>query len=355
MSGRSSREMEKRRTSLVAAMFVAFWVAGCGPSGTTSGGASPSSKGAGSDTVRIGAYSVVREAIHDGLIPKFTAQWKAKTGRTVSFEESYNASGAQARAIKSGLGSDVAVLSLEGDMETLVASGLVPATWKDGPGKGILTHSLVVIGTRAKNPKKIADWSDLAKPGVGVLYPDPKTSGGAKWNVGAIYGSALLKARQANPRKPDLAAVRQALAAIQKNVVNMDASGRESMTTFERGSGDAIVTYENELLLRKKQGREIPYVIPPRTLRIDSPAAIVARNVEKHGNREVVEAFFAFLQSAEGQAVLSEYGFRPVDESDGSADQGVFTISDLGGWKAVNKDVFGPDGLWTSVYASGGK
>jgi sulfate transport system substrate-binding protein len=339
---------------------LALWSSGCGSSETPSGSAASDTSSGGNDTIRLGAYSVVREAFHDALLPKFAAQWKAKTGRTVKFEESYNASGAQARAIKSGLGSDVAVLSLEGDMETLVAAGLVPSTWKDGATGGILTHSLVVIGTRPGNPKKIADWGDLTKPGVGVLYPDPKTSGGAKWNVGAIYGAALLKARRANPDKPDLSTVRRTLAAVQKNVVNMDASGRESMTAFENGSGDAIVTYENELLLRKKQGREIPYVVPPRTLRIDNPGAIVDRNVEKHGNRAVVEAFFAFLQSAEGEAIFTEYGFRPHDATASTVaslprPETLFTIADLGGWKAVNKDVFGPDGLWTSVYASEGK
>jgi sulfate transport system substrate-binding protein len=335
---------------LVFALAFSVGAAGCGGPGPDA----PKSGGDGEDVIRVGAYSVVREAFHDALLPKFAASWKAKTGRTVRFEESYNASGGQARAIKSGLGSDVAVLSLEGDMEILVAAGLVPATWKDGPTGGILTHSLVVIGTRPGNPRKIADWSDLAKPGVGVLYPDPKTSGGAKWNISAIYGSALL---QSKTDKKDLAAVRKLLAGVQKNVVNMDGSGRESMTTFERGTGDAIVTYENELLLRKKEGREIPYVVPPRTLRIDSPAAIVDANVEKHGNREVVEAFFAFLQGTEGQAILTEYGFRPHDtttaaEASFPSARSLFLISDLGGWKAVNKDVFGPDGVWTSVYAS---
>jgi sulfate transport system substrate-binding protein len=329
---------------------VSLGAAGCG--GPTDGSSNSGTDG--EDVIRIGAYSVVREAFHDALIPKFVADWKAKTGRSVRFEESYNASGGQARAIKAGLGSDLAVLSLEGDMETLVTAGLVPATWKDGPTGGILTHSLVVIGTRPGNPRKIADWSDLAKPGVGVLYPDPKTSGGAKWNIGAIYGAALL---QSKSDKGDLTAVRELLAGVQKNVVNMDGSGRESMTTFERGTGDAIVTYENELLLRKKEGREIPYVVPPRTLRIDSPAAIVDANVAKHGNREVVEAFFAFLHSAEGQAIFTEYGFRPHDGTAAAASsfpsaRSLFLISDLGGWKAVNKDVFGPDGVWTEVYAS---
>jgi sulfate transport system substrate-binding protein len=132
------------------------------------------------DTVTIRAYSVVREAFHDGLLPAFAADWKAETGRDVRFEESYNASGAQARAIKAGLDVDVAVLSHADDMDLLVRAGLVRPDWDDGPHRGMLTHSLIVIGYRPGNPKGIADWDDLARPGVGVLYPDPKTSGGAR-------------------------------------------------------------------------------------------------------------------------------------------------------------------------------
>ncbi len=156
------------------------------------------------DSLKIGAYSVVREVLHDGLLPAFKAEWKSQTGREFTAEESYLGSGAQARAIASGFDADVAILSHEGDMEVLVKAGRVKSTWKDGPNKGMLSHSVVVIGIRSGNPKGIKDWSDLAKPGVGVLYPDPKTSGGARWNINAIYGSALLASRDANQGKPDL-------------------------------------------------------------------------------------------------------------------------------------------------------
>ena len=147
---------------------------------------------------------MVREVFHDGL-PAFKAKWKAKTGRDVTFEETYNASGAQARSIASGFDADLAILSHTGDMEMLVKAGKVKPDWNAGPDKGILTNSLVVIGHRAGNPKSIHDWSDLAKPGVGVLYPDPKTSGGARWNINAIYGSALLDGRGQERGNPDLA------------------------------------------------------------------------------------------------------------------------------------------------------
>ncbi|HWE38826.1 MAG TPA: sulfate ABC transporter substrate-binding protein [Isosphaeraceae bacterium] len=305
------------------------------------------------DTITIGAYSVVREAFHDGLLPAFAAHWKAKTSREVRFVESYNASGAQARAIRAGLDADLAVLSHEDDMDVLAKAGLICASWKDGPNKGVLTHSLVVIGYRDGNPRGIKDWADLAKPGVGVLYPDPKTSGGARWNINAIFGAALL-APGGGKQDPDGAW--RFLASVQANVVNMDASGRQSVANFERGTGDALVTYENEILLRLKEGREIPYVIPPATLLIEGPAAIVDANVDKHGNRAVAEALLAFLTSPEGQRILSEYGFRPIDPKLPDATgrplpPRLFTMKDLGGWEGVRDALYGPKGAWTTSFA----
>jgi sulfate transport system substrate-binding protein len=310
------------------------------------------------DTLKIGAYSVVREVFHDGLLPEFAARWKSKTGRDVQFEESYNASGAQARSIASGFDADLAILSHVGDMETLVKAERVKPTWNSGPNHGILTHSLVVIGHRPGNPKQIHDWSDLARPGVGVLYPDPKTSGGARWNVSAIYGAALLTSREATNGKPDLGSVRDLMARIQANVINMDQSGRQSMANFtERQTGDAVVTYENELLLRGKEGQPIPYMIPPSTLLIESPAAIVDSSVDRHQNRPLAEAFLDFLTSAEGQRIFAEYGFRPVNgettasSGDRQTPQKIFTISDLGGWEKIEQELYGSEGLWTAVAA----
>jgi sulfate/thiosulfate-binding protein len=293
-------------------------------------------------------------------VPAFAKAWKARTGREVRFEESYNGSGAQARAIASGFDADVAVLSLESDMEILVRAGLVKKDWGAGPTKGMVTRSVVVIGHRPGNPRSIADWADLARPGVTVLYPDPKTSGGARWNIAAIWGAGLI----GKGEKPDPEAARDLLAGVQANVVSMDSSGRQSIATFERGNQDAVVTYENELLLRKRFGKNpIPYVTPPATLQIESPAALVEASVERHGNREVAEAFFAFLRSAEGQAILADYGFRPV--GDGASVPGqpplpprLFTIRDLGGWAKVKQTVFDAGGVWSSTFTrrrDGGK
>jgi sulfate transport system substrate-binding protein len=311
---------------------------------------------AGTDTLTIGAYSVVREAFHAGLLPVFAKQWKAKTGRTVRFEESYNASGAQSRAIASGFDADIAVLSLEADITRLVKAKLVKEDWNAGPNRGIVSRSLVVIGVRAGNPRAIHDWGDLAKDDVDVLYPDPKTSGGARWNINAIYGAGLLRAKEQGG-KPDREAGRALLAKVQKRVVNMDASGRQSMATFERGTGDAVVTYENELLLQDKlKGESLPYVIPPATLLIESPAAIVDDSVRRHGNRAVTEAFLAFLRSEEAQRLLVAYGFRPLDpkldatEGRPPLPPRLFTMKELGGWSKINKDVYDPGGVWDSLF-----
>lgn len=315
---------------------------GCGPV-----------RGAGGseDTLTIGAYSVVREAFREKILPGFAAHWRKTTGRRVRFEESYNASGAQSRAIASGFDADVAVLSLEGDVERLVKAGLVDKNWKSGPHRGLITRSIVVIGVRPGNPARIADWGDLTRPGVGVLYPDPKTSGGARWNINAIYGAGLLR----DPKAPDPDAARDLLTRVQANVVNMDGSGRQSMATFERGTGDAVVTYENELLLQdKRKGTRAPYVVPAATLQIEGPAAIVEASVKRHGNRAVAAAFLDYLRTEEAQRALAEYGFRPLDprlEPPGRPQPSrLFTMKDLGGWSKINKEVYDPGGVWDQLF-----
>ncbi|MFO0958324.1 MAG: sulfate ABC transporter substrate-binding protein [Isosphaeraceae bacterium] len=292
-----------------------------------------------SDRLTIGAYSVVREALHEGLLPAFADEWRGRTGRSVRFEESYNASGAQARAIAAGLDADVAILSMDSDLDILAKAGLPLER------RGVVSRSLVVIGVRPGNPRAIADWADLAQPGVSVVYPDPKTSGGARWNINAIYGSGL--------RASGKEAARELLASIQRNVVAMDSSGRQSLATFERGTGDAIVTYENELRLATKMTHaEHPYVVPPQTLLIESPAALVAPSLHRHGNREVAEAFLDFLAGPRGQAILAEYGFRALDAP---LPEGVFAMKDLGGWKAMKAEVYDAGGVWDSLFSPGGR
>ncbi len=321
-------------------------------------GCAPSQAAVSTDRLTIGAYSVLREAFHDGVLPAFAAHWKKEMGRTVEFEESYNGSGAQSRAIASGFDADIAALSLEGDIDRLVKAGMVRKDWKASPGGGMITRSLVVIGVRPGNPKGIRDWDDLAYKDVAVLYPDPKTSGGARWNINAIYGAGLLTARpHRNPK-----AGSELLAKVQANVVNMDASGRQSMATFERGTGDAVVTYENELLLqRRRTHQDAPYIIPPATLLIEGPATIVDASVERHKNRAVAEAFLAFLRTEEAQGILSEFGFRNINPSLDRDPRRpplpprLFTMKDLGGWSKINTDVYDTGGVWDQLFTGRSK
>lgn len=301
----------------------------------------------------LAAYSVPKEAFEKRLIPAFQQHWKQRTGQDVHIRSSYGASGAQARAIIGGFEADVAVLSVEGDLNQIVKAGLITHEWRNTVHRGTVSTSVVAFGVRKGNPKRIKTWEDLAKPGVEVLYPNPKTSGGAMWDIIAIYGAGLKRAdpRQGSPE----AYAAELIKRIQRNVKVMDKSGRESVSTFERGIGDVIVTYENELLPRIKSGRPIELVLPDETVLVENPAALVDRNVDKHRVRDLAETFVAYLHTEAAQRIFLEYGFRPVSQDtflmkDTAAfgrPARLFTIADLGGWDHVSQLIFGPQGAWT--------
>ncbi|MCU0643841.1 MAG: sulfate ABC transporter substrate-binding protein [bacterium] len=306
-------------------------------------------------TLTLGAYTVPKEAYQKEIIPAFQKYWLEKTGQQVKFQESYIASGAQSRAIIGGFEADIAALSLEKDVDRLLEASLITHDWKSRKYNGFVTRSVVAIAFRPGNPKNIRDWEDLAKPGVSVLYPSPKTSGGAMWDVNAIYGAGL-KMSEVKNGLVDEAFAQNLLKAIQRNVKVMDKSGRESVTTFENGIGDALITYENEILLRNMQGREMPFVIPDATILIENPVAIIDVNVDKHQNRAVAEAFVEFMLASESQRAFARYGFRPVDEQVAiefsqkyPQPKHLFDIEYLGGWDNVHESIYGTNGVWTKA------
>ncbi|RJP79303.1 MAG: sulfate ABC transporter substrate-binding protein [Candidatus Zixiibacteriota bacterium] len=313
-------------------------------------------------TLILGAYTVPKEAYQREIIPAFQAYWKQKTGQEVKFEESYQASGAQARAIVGGFEADVAALSLDGDLDKVARAGLITHNYRDNPQKGMVTQSVVVIGYRPGNPKKIRDWEDLGEPGLEIIYPNPKTSGGAMWCVNAIYGAGL-KYSEANDGQANSDYAFKLLQRIQHNVKVMDKSGRESVTTFERGVGDAIVTYENEALLRQMEGRDFPFIVPRATILIENPIAVVDRNVDKHGTRDLAEAFVEFCRTEPAQRSFAKFGLRPVLPRIAAefaqkfpVPEMLFDMSFLGGWEGVEKTIYGPDGAWTrSLETAAGK
>jgi sulfate/thiosulfate transport system substrate-binding protein len=296
-------------------------------------------------TLTLVAYSTPREA-YGKLTDAFG---QTATGRDVSFEQSYGSSGEQARAVLSGLKADVVALSLEPDVTTLVRGGLVPANWKQGAYKGIVTRSVVVFAVRDGNPKKIRDWKDLIKPGVEVVTPNVQTSGGAKWNVMAAYGSQV---RAKKSHKQAVAYLRE----LYKHVVSQDKSAREALQTFLAGRGDVLLAYENEAIFANQKGQKLQYVIPKATIRIENPIAITKAGLGKPAAR----AFLRFLRTKPAQRIFAENGYRPVLPS---ATKGFsfpagprqFTIDYLGGWKKVDARFFhSSKGIVTKIQADVG-
>ncbi|QQZ63726.1 sulfate ABC transporter substrate-binding protein [Paenibacillus sonchi] len=347
-----SRQLHGWLAALMLAV-LALAVAGCGNGKESTAAEKPQQ---GDLTLVVGAYSVAKDAMGE-ILPLFAAEWKVKTGQTLTFQQSYEASGTQARAIAGGFEADVTLLAMEGDVDKLVKAGLVEADWKDRGVNGMVTRSVVALGTREGNPKGIHDFADLAKPGVKVLYPNPKTSGGAQWDINAIYGAGLkLSEEQEGAKNP--AAAKAFLESVHANVESLDKSGRASMAAFEYGVGDVIVTYENELLARIAQGVKYEVIIPRNTILIENPAAVVNKYAKEHGTSEAAQALVDYLTTPEAQQVFAKYGFRPVDEQVYAENKarypvpaGLFDISYLGGWDEVRTTLYSKRGIWYQVLA----
>jgi sulfate transport system substrate-binding protein len=343
------RTFAKVQKLLISIGVAAVLVACSGGSATSPAGSS------GSVQLILGAYTTPREAYAE-LITMFQVQWREAKGQEVTFEESYLGSGAQSRAIIDGFEADVTALSLEADVDRIAEAGLITHDWQAEPQRGMVSTSIVVFGVRNGNPEDIRGWADLARPGLEVLTPNPQSSGGAMWNILALYGAALRGYVEGVPPDDPVAAT-EFLQAVLSNVTVMDKGARESITNFEKGIGDVIITYENEILVGQKSGQDYEMVIPRSTILIENPVAVVDVYADKHGTREAAEAFVAFLFTRPAQEVFAEYGLRSIDEevAQATADRypkviDLFTIDDqFGGWAQATPEFFGDVGVYTQA------
>jgi sulfate/thiosulfate-binding protein len=302
--------------------------------------------GAAQDTkLTLVAYSTPKEA-YGQLIPAFQ---KTAAGNNVSFSQSYGASGEQSRAVAAGLPADIVAFSLAPDISTLVQKHLVAQSWNKGKYHGMVTRSVVVFIVRDGNPKKLKTWTDLVKPGVQIVTPNPFTSGGARWNVMAAYGGALRAGK--TPKQ-----AQSFLAQLWKHVVAQPASAREGLQTFLAGRGDVFLAYENEAIFAQKHGQPVQFVIPKATILIENPIAVTSTSQHKQQAR----AFVNFLRTKPAQRNFAENGYRPIVQG---VTQGLnfpvrpqlFTIKYVGGWASVEKKFFDPrTGIMAKISGSSG-
>jgi sulfate/thiosulfate transport system substrate-binding protein len=302
--------------------------------------------GAARDTkLALVAYSTPKDA-YGQLIPAFQ---KTPAGQGVSFSQSYGASGDQSRAVAAGLSADIVALSLAPDVSALVQKHLVPQNWNKDKFHGMVTRSVVVFVVRDGNPKKLKTWTDLLRPGVQIVTPNPFTSGGARWNIMAAYGGALRAGK--TPKQ-----AQTYLGRMWKHVVAAPSSAREGLQTFLAGRGDVFLAYENEAIFAQKHNQPVQFVIPKATILIENPIAVTSTSQHK----QQAQAFVNFLRTRRAQRIFAENGYRPLIKG---VSQGLsfpvrpqlFTIKYVGGWAAVEKKFFDPRrGVMAKIIGSSG-
>lgn len=346
--------MRNRSRLLLALALVAALVLGaCGSddssssSGTDGGGATTSTK------LSLVSFSVPKAA-HDAAQKAFAA---TAAGKGVTWTNSYGASGDQSRAVASGLKADVVHFSLASDVTRLVDAGLVAKDWDQGDHKGIISSSVVVIAVRKGNPLGIKGWDDLVKPGVKIVTPNPGSSGSARWNILAAWGHVITK----GGTEADAQAF---LTKFFDNTVALPGSGRDATTAFTGGTGDVLISYENEAILARQNDADFDYIVPDDTLLIENPGAVTV------GSNPKAQDYLDFVVSKAGQTEFAKVGFRPIvdgitvdvqganDPSDPfPAVTTLLTIDkDFGGWSTAGKKFFDPDnGIITKIQQSTGK
>jgi sulfate transport system substrate-binding protein len=300
------------------------------------------------------SYDPTRELYQD-YNAAFARHWKEKTGDTVTIQQSHGGSGKQARSVIDGLSADVVTLALAFDIDALAEKGkLIPADWqKRLPNNSTPYSSTIVFLVRKGNPKGIKDWADLAKPGVSVITPNPKTSGGARWNYLAAWGYALKK------NGDDETKAREFVARLYKNVPVLDTGARGATTTFvQRGIGDVLIAWENEALwsLKESGKGEFEIIAPSLSILAEPPVTWVDRVVRKRGTEAVAKAYLEYLYSPEGQEIAAKNFYRPRLEAVAQKYAGVFpkvplfTIDEVfGGWQKAQKKHFNDGGVFDQI------
>jgi sulfate transport system substrate-binding protein len=342
----TSHTRSRRLVAVTAAAAAA--AVGISACSSSSGGSSGGSGSSGGGSVNLVAYSVPKPA-YDALGAAFT---KTAAGKGVSINPSYGPSGTQSKAVLAGQKADYVAFSVEHDMTKLVPTK-VAADWNSGPTKGLVSDSVVVIVVRKGNPLHITGWDDLVKPGVKIVTPDPASSGSAKWNILAAYSHVTATG----------GSDADAQAYLKKffgNVVSRASSGAEASQQFVAGTGNVLISYEDEAIAARQAGEDVDYIVPDQTILIQNPAAVTT------SASSAAKAFLSFVESAAGQQIFVSKGFRPVLDGvkvgtvTGANDPSnpfptpttLVTIDQLGGWSKVNDEFFGDNGIVTKIESS---
>jgi sulfate transport system substrate-binding protein len=305
------------------------------------------------------SYDPTRELYQD-VNQAFAAQWKQQTGQTLTVRASHGGSGKQARSVIDGLEADVVTLALAADIDAIATNGkLLPANWQGRlPHNSAPYTSTIVFLVRKGNPKGIKDWDDLARPGVAVITPNPKTSGGARWNYLAAWAWASQRYR-------DGGKVLDYMGRLFKNVPVLDTGARGATTTFvERGIGDVLVAWENEALLTLDDADsrgKFQIVVPSISIRAEPPVAWVDKNVARHGTQKVAEAYLRFLYTPQGQQIVAKHFYRPAEPGKVPAAalarfpevKQVTIDGAFGGWKQAQATHFADGGFFDQIYQPG--
>lgn len=323
----NARRASRRRSALGAALsllalFAAIVVAGCG-------GSDGSATGAAGGKLDVVGYSTPEAVYEEALEPGFQG---TPAGADIGFSNSFGASGDQSRAVEAGQPASVVHFAQGGDMSRLVEAGLVAGDWDQQRYNGIAEDSVVVIATRKGNPEGIESFDDLLAKDVEIVTPNPFSSGGARWNLMAVYGSQL---HQGRSEAGALAAIETLL---EKTVVQ-PGSARDALAAFTQGEGDVLLAYENEAIKAQEEGEDVDYAIPPSTILIETPIAATK------DAPEAAQAFLDYVWSDAGQEIWAENGYRPVNEDlvdpkRFPTPKDLFTIAEFGGWEKVNDEFF---------------